>query len=187
MWVEHDRAFIQPLSVPPGRLYSVDCPASGLRPRLLVPKSDSPAAFILIPGTPRPEALWLSATGEILGRHLLPGPVLDTSHTLFPALFCATPGELSATGLTLVILGDAGSVTHLPFDQMPRFHAFCEDGVVLGDPKGLVTFIGELGRRRHLGRIDDPTGTLLIAPRREFYLAVNETGHRRRFQLYRLP
>lgn len=186
LWVEDDQAFIRPLALDSGPLGIIPCPASGLRPRLLAPPA-GPAAFILIPGTPRPEALWLDSSGTILGRRLLPGPVIDTSHTLFPALFCATPGDLSSTGLTLLIFGEPGELTHLPFDQMPRFHNFCEDGVVLGDHEGSVTFIGELGRRRPLGRLDDPTGTLLFAPRRDFYLSVNETGHRRRFQLYRLP
>lgn len=186
LWVENDHAFIRPVEENAGSQRTLDCPSSGLRPRLLVPPA-GPASFILIPGTPRPEALWLDTAGEALGRRLLPGPVVDTSHTHFPALFCATPGDLSATGLTLVIFGGPGEVTLLPFDVMPRFHCFCEDGVVLGDQEGVVTFITQGGRRRQLGRLDDPASTLLFAPRREFYLSVNETGHRRRYQIYRLP
>jgi serine/threonine protein kinase len=186
IWVENDHGFIRPLEHDSGPLRTIDCPASGLRPCLLVPRPGA-ASFILLPGTPRPEALWLDEKGVVLGRRLLPGPVVDCAHTQFPALFCATPGDLSATGLTLVVFGDPGEVTLLPFDQMPRFHCFCEDGVVLGDHEGVVTFIAESGRRRPLGRIDDPSGTLLFAPRREFYLSVNVTGHRSRYQLYRLP
>lgn len=185
IWVEHDQAFIHTLDHSGRPLKSLACPASGLRPRILVAQA-GPAAFVLIPGTPRPEALWLDHEGNVLDRCLLPGPVVDTSHTFFPVVFCATAGDLSATGLTLVIFGPPGELTLLPCDHMPRFHCFCEDGVVLGDPEGGVVFIGPLGRRRLLGRLDDPASTLIFAPRRDFFLSVNETGHRRRFQLYRL-
>lgn len=187
IWVEDDKAFIRGLDRQTAVIHPLDCPASGLRPRLLLPPGGSTAAFILVPGTPRPEALWLDHQGNVLARQLLPGPVIDSSHTLFPAVFCATPGDFSATGLTLVVFDAPGELALLPFDQMPRFHGFCEDGVVLGDQSGAVSFIGAHGRRRSLGRIDDPASTILFAPRREFYLTVNETGHHRRFQLFRLP
>lgn len=187
LWVEDDHAFIRSLDRQTAVIHPLECPASGLRPRLLLPPAGNPADFILIPGTPRPEALWLDREGNVLSRHLLPGPVIDSSHTLFPAVFCATPGDFSATGLTLILFGAPGEVVLLPFDQMPRFHGFCEDGVILGDQRGVVSFIGEHGRRRSLGLLDDAATTLLFSPRRDFYLTVNETGHRRRFQLYRLP
>lgn len=187
IWIEDDRAFIRPLDRQAGALHSIECPASGLRPRLLLAPEQGGAEFILLPGTPRPEALWLDREGKVLGRHLLPGPVVDNSHTCFAAVFCATPSDFSATGLTLVVFGGPGEVALLPFDQLPRFHSFCEDGVVLGDQSGAVSFIGEQGRRRSIGTVDDAGCTLLFAPRREFYLTVNQTGHHRRFQLYRLP
>lgn len=187
IWIEDDRAFIRALDRRTAVIHPLECPASGLRPRLLLPPEGQPSAFILIPGTPRPEALWLDHQGSILARKLLPGPVIDSSHTLFPAVFCATAGDFSATGLTLVVFGAPGEVALLPFDQMPRFHGYCEDGVVLGDQNGAVSFIGEHGRRRSLGRLDDPASTILFAPRRDFYLTVNKTGHRHRFQLFRLP
>ncbi len=186
LWVEHDQAFIRRLDQHGTDLKIIECPSSGLSPRLLVAPA-GPASFVLIPGTPRPEALWLDVEGNILDRALLPGPVVDTSHTFFPVVFCATAGDLSATGLTLVIFGPPGEITLLPCDRMPRFHCFCEDGVVLGDPDGGVVFIGPQGRRRLIGRLDDPASTLIFASRREFFLSVNESGHRRRFQLYRLP
>ncbi len=183
-WVEQDRAFVRLLAAH-SPSHPVDCPTSGLRPHLLA--SAVSLQVVLIPGTARPDAVWLDAEGRVLAKRPLPGPVVDSSHTLFPSVFCATPSDLGSTGLTLVIFGSPGEITLIPFDEMPRFHCFCEDGVVLGTADGCVTCVSQEGRRRPLGRIDDDGCTLLFSPRREFYFTLNETGHRRRFQLYRLP
>jgi serine/threonine protein kinase len=184
VWIEQDRAFVR-LLADHSPLHHVDCPTSGLRPRLLA--SVIPLQVILIPGTTRPDAIWIDADGRVAASRPLPGPVIDSSHTLFPSVFCATPSDLGSTGLTLVIFGAPGELTLIPFDEMPRFHSFCEDGLVIGTADGCVTFVSQEGRRRPLGRIDDAGCTLLFSPRREFYFTLNETGHRRRFQLYRLP
>lgn len=187
IWVEDDRAFIRAIDTQNGGVHKIVCPASGLRPRLLLPPEDSQADFIVVPGTPRPEALWIDLNGNVLARRVLPGPVIDSSHTAFPAIICATPGELPSTNLTLVVFGQPGDIALITFAAMPCYYAFCEDGVVLTNADGVISFISAGGHTSSLGRIEDTACTILFAPRREFYFTVNETGQCRRFKLHRLP
>lgn len=183
-WVRGERLFIRKLE-PHAKTETQACPSAGLRPRIFASKT--PGCFIVVSGCTRPEAIWVDGNAEILAKRSLPGPVVEASHTLHPALFCVSSLEAGSSSLVLVDFGVPGTLTMTRFAVMPRCHNFCENGVMIGEEDGAVSFYKSDGKRVVFGVLDDPNLTILVSPRRDFFLTVCQTGHRRRFQLFQTP
>lgn len=183
-WIRGERLFVKKLE-PHASTATHNCPSAGLRPRIFA--SMTPGCFIVISGCTRPEAIWVNAQAEVQASRTLPGPVVEASHTLHPALFCVSSLEAGSSSLVLIDFGAPGSLTLTRFKVMPRCHNFCENGVMVGEEDGAVSYYTSDGRRVSFGVLDDPNSTILVSPRRDFFLTVCQAGHRRRFQLFQTP
>ena len=186
LWVEGGRAYIRSLATHESKITVVDCPAAGLRPRLLVPPKPGDADFILITGTTRPAVIWLDLSGNIVGRARLPGPVIDSSHAMFPAVLCARHDSSGSRGPALVTFPGPGELETHQHKSMPRCNCFCQNGVIHGADDGQVSFISH-DTTQSLGQLDDPEASVLFDPRFRFCHIVRPSGKRLHFQYLHLP
>lgn len=185
-WVERNHIIVQPVLSDGStiRFSLVDCPASGLVPRLLFCPADKDA-LIFVPGAPAPEARWYSRFGDLQATRQLPGLVIDQATTTLPTLFCIE-NAAQASVLNLVFLGAAEEMEVIPFADHPRFISSCHDGMVIGRTNGDVDLLRPGLPTRNLGKLNTANSTVVFAPDRSYFHRISTRGHQHTCQLFEL-
>lgn len=181
IWAEGTRVFFRSL-IGDEKLHLVDCTNAGFSARFIYPEAGG--SFVLIPGTAQPLAQWFDLAGNACGDVQLDGPIIDAARIQLPAVLTCPTSEQSQHALSLVFFSEKGQTVTLPIDEVPRFHSFCNDGLVYGKASGSVLLCTKDGETHHLGETGDMDSILIFAPSRNFFYSMQEIGHRRKFQLY---